>query len=78
MGITSNRIASEQHFLIVPKLNTIFDEFCETFNIADGSKTFLLGALNLRYSQTENTCFRFTNFTDISKHLSKSAFPIVV
>ena len=47
---TNNRLALEQHFFIVSEMNTIVDEFCGTFNIADGGKAFLLVALSLRYS----------------------------
>ena len=32
-GIANNQLALEQYFLIIPEINSIVDEFCETFNI---------------------------------------------
>ena len=38
-GIANNRLALEQYFLIIPEMNSIVDEFCETFNITNEGKT---------------------------------------
>ena len=38
-GIANNRLALEQYFFIMPEMNSIVDEFCETFNITNEGKT---------------------------------------
>ena len=38
-GIANNRLALEQYFFIIPEMNSIVDEFCETFNITNEGKT---------------------------------------
>ena len=38
-GIANNRLALEQYFLIIPEMNSIVDEFCETFTITNEGKT---------------------------------------
>ena len=38
-GIAYNRLALEQYLLIVPEMNSIVDQFCETFNITNEGKT---------------------------------------
>ena len=38
-GIATNRLALEQYFFIIPEMNSIADEFCETFNITNEGKT---------------------------------------
>ena len=38
-GIANNRLELDQYFLIIPEMNSIADEFCETFNITNEGKT---------------------------------------